>query len=122
MQHSQGNQLGKQVKRRFNDDEGKRPYTKKSFEYQQSTEWAQKQNLNYQVAKLCSKVATNDTLTIKRHGDPLIYLQIVSIHFSNSANSEIRLEALSSAITQMFLIVDLLEISGIAIKVKVKLQ
>jgi hypothetical protein len=64
----------------------------------------------------------NDTLTIKRQGDPWVYLQIVSIHFANPANNEIRLEALGSAINHMFLIVDLLEISGIASKVKVKLQ
>lgn len=67
-------------------------------------------------------MALNDTLTIKRQGDPWVYLQIVSVHFSNPANNEIRLEALGSAINHMFLIVDLFEISGIAKKVKVKLQ
>jgi len=63
--------------------------------------------MNGHALKLYSKVASNDTLTIKRLGDPWLYFSIVSFHFANPANNEIRLEALGSAINHMFMIVDL---------------
>jgi hypothetical protein len=78
------------------------------------------QKMSSNALHLYSKVANNDTLTVKKSGDPILYYQIVSCHFSNPANNEIRLESLGSAVNNMFLIVNLLEISGVSTKVKVK--
>ena len=58
--------------------------------------------MSSQAMHLYSKVQANDTLTIRRYGDPRLYFQIVSCHFSNPANSEIRLEALGGAVNHMF--------------------
>jgi hypothetical protein len=62
----------------------------------------------------------NDTLTIKRGMSPLYYLEILQNHKRNS--KRFRLEALASAMPNLVKVSEMLELSGLATKVKVKVS
>ena len=68
---------------------------------------------------LYSKVAENDTLTVKKDEASEFYFQLVKHHFQND-QSQIRLEALGGAIPNLVLVTELIELSGMAKKTKIK--
>jgi|688.fasta_scaffold316131_1 hypothetical protein len=81
-------------KKRFNEEESKsKPLSKnESFSAQHhfsSSDYHSHQFLQLprEAIRLYQKVVGNDTLTIKKSGDPFIYLSIVAHHFAINVNN-----------------------------------
>ena len=78
----------------------------------------------YQVDKirrLLEKVQGNDTLTVKKDEDPVIYFNVVKSYFESPLSSGfVRVEALGSACSNAVAVTELLCASGITQKKKIK--
>ena len=64
----------------------------------------------------------NDTLTVKRHVNPMIYLVLLQTHRQQTAAKTFRLESLGSATATLIKLAQMLQLSGIAFKTSVKMK
>ena len=68
------------------------------------------------------KLAETDILNVRSDKSPELYFKQVKHHFSNDQNTIIRLHGYEDAIPNLILVSELLEISGMAEKIKIKFK
>ena len=76
--------------------------------------------LNKSQKFILEMMKENDTLTVKRGMSPVYYLNILAIHREKNGGKSFRLEALATAIPTLVKVCEMLEISDVARKTKVK--
>ena len=68
------------------------------------------------------KLAETDTLNVRSDKGPEFYFNLVKHHFSNDQNLIIRLQGYQDAMPNLIIVSELLELSGMAEKTKIKFK